>query len=73
MLNSKEGVHNRAIVKNQTLNLLDTNWIIKDDKIVKNNSNYFKRRNLDSIQKIFPEFKILLKYYKKVITRFGIK
>ena len=53
-----DGILNRKIHKDRTLNLLDTNYQISDGEINKNNSKEFIIRNLHSLPIIFPEFSI---------------
>ncbi|MBH10199.1 MAG: hypothetical protein CMG74_07590 [Candidatus Marinimicrobia bacterium] len=72
MLIDHEVLSNRSLVKNQTLNLLDANWVMEDTKIKKKLSMDFKDRNLDSLQKIYPEFKIIIKIYKKIKRKFRV-
>ena len=63
---SKDVLRNKAIIKDNKLTLRDTNWKIKNGKILKNSSNEFRMRNLKTLQKIYPELKYLFKVYRRL-------
>ena len=66
---SKDGLLNKNIVKNRTLNLLDTNYVFKNDTVKKKKSEEFMNRNMGKLPIIFPEFGALLVIYKKTYRR----
>ena len=65
----EDGKKNKMIHGERTLNLLDTNYYIKDGKVYKNKSKDFINRNLGKLPIIFPEFGLFLIWYKKFYRR----
>ena len=65
-----DGILNRKIHKDRTLNLLDTNYQISEGKINKNNSKEFIIRNLHKLPIIFPEFSIPIKIYRRLYKQY---
>ena len=66
---SRDGLLNKKLIKNRGLNLLDTNFIFKNKKLKKKDSEEFVNRNLGKLPIIFPEFSSLLVIYKKTYRR----
>tara|TARA_B100001250_G_C19809272_1_gene794998 strand:- start:10 stop:882 length:873 start_codon:yes stop_codon:yes gene_type:complete len=65
-----EGLYNREIINDNTLNLLDCTFKLVGNKIEKNKTKNFKIRNLYRLPKIFPEFAILIKLYRRLYNLF---
>tara|TARA_B100001250_G_C19817562_1_gene799595 strand:+ start:8253 stop:9125 length:873 start_codon:yes stop_codon:yes gene_type:complete len=69
LFNEPDGIMNREIYKKKILNLLDTNYKLVNDKILKKKSKEYRFRNLSKLPIIFPELSILLYFYKKIYNR----
>ena len=61
----EDGLKNKRIMKNNHLNLLDTNYFLSKNDIIKKNDKAFIQRNLGKLPIIYPELRWPLKYYKK--------
>ena len=65
--------HNFELVKNNSLNILDSNYALSNGLIRKKKSKDFVNRNLGKLPIIFPEFRTLLIIYKKIYRRLFFK
>jgi len=66
----EDGLNNIKIHGNRTLNLLDTNYYLEENKIIKKTSKEYINRNLGKLPIIFPEISIPLSYFKRFIRKF---
>lgn len=69
---TQDAQSNKLLINDRKLTLRDTNWLYVNKEIVPNRSSKFRRRNLIALQKIYPEFSLLIKIYKKIAIRFGL-
>jgi len=65
----EDGKNNKLIHGERTLNLLDANYYTIDGKVFKNKTTEFVNRNLGKLPIIFPEFSIVLIWYKRIYRR----
>jgi hypothetical protein len=65
----EDGANNLKIIGNNHLNLLDSNFLLKKNKIIKNTCEVFKNRNLGKLAVIYPEYAYILNLYKRFIRR----
>ena len=69
----EDGLNNKKIHGNKTLNLLDTNYQLEKGVIIKKTSKEYINRNLGKLPIIFPELAIPLSFYKRFIRRYFYK
>ena len=62
----EDGLSNQSLIEGNTLNLLDSNYEYKENRIMKKISQDFINRNLGKLPLIWPEFSFLLIFYKKI-------
>ena len=62
----EDGLSNQSLIKGNTLNLLDSNYEYKENRIMKKTSQDFINRNLGKLPLIWPEFSYVLIFYKKI-------
>ena len=64
------GLMNQELHKGRTLNLLDANYHLVNERIEKKRSREFINRNLGKLPIIFPEFSLPLIIYKKLYRKY---
>ena len=64
--------HNSELSKNNSLNILDSNYALSNGLIRKKKSKEFINRNLGKLPIIFPELRTFLIIYKKMYRRLFI-
>ena len=65
-----EGDKNKKLHNGKTLNILDASYRLLDGKVMKKKDKEFKIRNLHRLERVFPEFSILIKIYRRFYKRF---
>ena len=65
-----EAKHNIQLIKNRQLNILDSTHLLSENKIIKKRDKESKKRYLHRLEKVFPEFSILIKIYRRFYKRF---
>jgi len=65
-----EAKHNIQLIKNRQLNILDSTHLLSGNKIIKKRDKESKKRYLHRLEKVFPEFSILIKIYRRFYKRF---
>ena len=65
-----EGISNKKIIGGNTLNLMDCNFELIDNKVIKKRYKTFVLRNLHRLPKIFPEAAKLIKIYRRIYKKF---
>ncbi len=65
----EDGLKNMEIIGKNVLNILDANYLLIKNKIIKNLKIEFKNRNLGKLQIIYPECAYILDLYKRIKRR----
>ena len=65
-----EGDENRKLHNERTLNILDSTYILSKSKIIRKKDQDFIIRYLHRLEKVFPEFSLLIRLYRRFYKRF---
>ena len=65
-----EGKKNKKLYNGKTLNILDATYKLFNGEVAKKRDKEFKVRYLHRLERVFPEFSILVKIYRRFYKRF---
>ena len=65
-----EAKSNKELMNNRHLNILDSTHLLSGNKIIKKRDKESKIRYLHRLERVFPEFSILIKIYRRFYKRF---